>query len=83
MLIEMRDSVPMTLTCMGIDPDTASTEQWLETVDKIGAAADSGQIRDFTGNDYIKGLTTGDTAIALGWSGDAVQMQRTTRTSSS
>ena len=76
MLTEMRDSVPMTLKCMGIDPDTASTEQWLEAVDEIGAAADSGQIRDFTGNDYIKDLATGDTAIALGWSGDAVQMQK-------
>ena len=75
MLTELRDSVPMTLKCMGIDPDTATTDQWLEAVDKIDAAADSGQIRDFTGNDYIKDLATGDTAIALGWSGDAVQMQ--------
>ena len=75
MLTELRDSVPMTLKCMGIDPDTASTEDWLAAVDKIAAAADSGQIRDFTGNDYIKDLATGDTAIALGWSGDAVQMQ--------
>ncbi len=75
MLLELRDSVPMTLKCMGIDPDTATTEQMLAAVDKIAAAADSGQIRDFTGNDYIKDLATGDTAIALGWSGDAVQMQ--------
>jgi spermidine/putrescine transport system substrate-binding protein len=75
MLTEMRDSVPMTLKCMGIDPDEASEEQWLAAVDKIEAASDSGQIRDFTGNDYIKDLATGDTAIALGWSGDAVQMQ--------
>ena len=44
-------------------------------MDKIDAAADSGQIRDFTGNDYVKDLATGDIAIALGWSGDAVQMQ--------
>ena len=77
MLTEMRDSVPMTLKCMGIDPDTATTDQWLEAVDKIEAAADDGQIRDFTGNDYIRSLETGDTAIALGWSGDAVQMERT------
>jgi spermidine/putrescine transport system substrate-binding protein len=76
MLTEMRDSVPMTLKCMGIDPDTASTDEWLAAVEKIAAAADSGQIRDFTGNDYIKDLATGDTAIALGWSGDAVQMQK-------
>ena len=45
MLTEMRDTVPMTLKCMGIDPDTATTDQWLAAVDKIKAAADSGQIR--------------------------------------
>ena len=75
MLTELRDTVPMTLKCMGIDPDTATTEQWLAAVDKIKAAADSGQIREFTGNDYIRDLASGDTAIALGWSGDAVQLQ--------
>jgi spermidine/putrescine transport system substrate-binding protein len=76
MLTELRDSVPMTLKCMGIDPDTASTDQWLDAVDKIREAVDSGQIRRFTGNDYIRDLVTGDTAIALGWSGDAVQLQK-------
>ena len=76
MLTELRDTVPMTLKCMGIDPDTATTEQWLAAVDKISAAADSGQIRRFTGNDYIRDLATGDVAIALGWSGDAVQLQK-------
>jgi spermidine/putrescine transport system substrate-binding protein len=76
MLSEMRDSVPMTLKCMGIDPDTATTDQWLSAVDKIQGAVDDGQIRRFTGNDYVRDLATGDTAIALGWSGDAVQMQK-------
>ncbi|HEY8000392.1 MAG TPA: spermidine/putrescine ABC transporter substrate-binding protein [Solirubrobacterales bacterium] len=76
MLTELRDSVPMTLKCMGIDPDTATTDQWLAAVDKIEAAARSGQIRRFTGNDYIRDLATGSVAIALGWSGDAVQMQK-------
>jgi len=76
MLTELRDTVPMTLKCMGIDPDTATTDQWLAAVDKISAAAKSGQIRRFTGNDYIRDLATGDVAIALGWSGDAVQLQK-------
>jgi spermidine/putrescine transport system substrate-binding protein len=76
MLTELRDTVPMTLKCMGIDPDTATTEQWLSAVDKIKQAADSGQIRRFTGNDYIRDLAAGNVAIALGWSGDAVQLQK-------
>jgi spermidine/putrescine transport system substrate-binding protein len=76
MLTELRDTVPMTLKCMGIDPDTATTDQWLSAVDKIKEAADSGQIRRFTGNDYIRDLAAGNVAIALGWSGDAVQLQK-------
>jgi len=76
MLSELRDSVPMTLKCMGIDPDEATTEQWLDAVDKLGQAADSGQIRRFTGNDYIRDLSSGDVAFVLGWSGDAVQLQK-------
>ena len=76
MLSEMRDSVPMTLKCMGIDPEGATREQWMAAVDKIKAAAESGQIRRFTGNDYINDLVRGDVDFVLGWSGDAVQLQK-------
>jgi spermidine/putrescine transport system substrate-binding protein len=72
----MRDTVPMTLKSMGIDPETADTDDWLAAVDKIQAAADSGQIRKFTGNDYIRELASGDAWASLGWSGDAVQLQK-------
>ena len=76
LLTEMRDSVPMTLKAMGIDPAHATEDQWLQAVDKIKEAADSGQVRKFTGNEYIKDLPKGDTWIALGWSGDAIQLQK-------
>ena len=75
MLTEMRDSVPLTLKSMGVDPERATTEQWLAAVDKIDKAAQSGQVRKFTGNEYIKDLPKGDTWVAMGWSGDAVQLQ--------
>jgi spermidine/putrescine transport system substrate-binding protein len=76
LLTEMRDTVPMTLKAMGIDPAHATEDQWLGAVDKVKEAADSGQVRKFTGNDYIKDLPKGDTWIALGWSGDAIQLQK-------
>ena len=75
LLTEMRDTVPMTLKCMGIDPEEASEEQWLAAVEKIKGAADSGQIRRFTGNDYYQDLINGNVDFVLGWSGDAVQLQ--------
>ena len=83
MLTELRDTVPMTLKCMGIDPDHATTDQWLAAVDKVKEAADSGQIRRFTGNDYIRDLSSGDVDFVLGWSGTRSRCKRTTRTSSS
>ena len=76
MLSEMRDSVPMTLKCMGIDPEHATRAQWMAAVEKIKAAAESGQIRRFTGNDYVNDLARGDVDFVLGWSGDAVQLQK-------
>jgi spermidine/putrescine transport system substrate-binding protein len=76
LLTEMRDSVPMTLKAMGIDPERATKDQWLQAVEKISEAADSGQVRKFTGNEYIKDLPKGDSWIALGWSGDAIQLQK-------
>ena len=56
--------------------EKATEDQWLKAVDKIKKASDSGQVRKFTGNDYIKDLPKGDTWIALGWSGDAIQLQK-------
>jgi spermidine/putrescine transport system substrate-binding protein len=75
MLTELRDTVPMTLKCMGIDPDHATTDQWVAAVNKVKQAADSGQIRRFTGNDYIRDLSSDDVDFVLGWSGDAIQLQ--------
>jgi len=75
MLTELRDTVPLVMKADGVDPNGASKEDWLEAIDKIEQAAASGQIRDFTGNDYADDLTRGDVVAAIGWSGDAVQLQ--------
>jgi spermidine/putrescine transport system substrate-binding protein len=75
MLTEMRDTVPLVMKCMGVDPSEASEGEWLDAVDKIKGAVDDGQIRRFTGNDYARDLTSGDAVAVIGWSGDAVQLQ--------
>ena len=74
-LSELRDTVPLVMKAEGIDPNEASKEQWLTTIDKLKSAAASGQIRDFTGNDYAGPMVRGDVVAAIGWSGDAVQLQ--------
>jgi spermidine/putrescine transport system substrate-binding protein len=75
MLTELRDTVPVVMLGMGLDPDTASEADFMKAIDKISSAAESGQIRRFTGNDYTRDMANGDVAAIIGWSGDAVQLQ--------
>jgi spermidine/putrescine transport system substrate-binding protein len=71
MLTEMRDTVALVMKAEGVDPAEATNEEWLAAIDKIDAAADSGQIRRFTGNEYNEDLNAGNVVAAIGWSGDA------------
>lgn len=75
MLTEMRDTVPLVMKADGVDPAEATEEDWMAAIEKIRDAAESGQIRKFTGNDYTKDLANGDAVAVIGWSGDAVQLQ--------
>jgi spermidine/putrescine transport system substrate-binding protein len=75
MVTEMREVVPLIMKGEGINPDTATDQDWLDTIDKLKEAADSGQIRRFTGNDYAKDLASGDAVAVIGWAGDAIQLQ--------
>jgi spermidine/putrescine transport system substrate-binding protein len=75
MLNEVRETVPLVMKCEGVDPDKATEADWMKAIDKIKGAAESGQIRRFTGNDYASDLTNGNASAVIGWSGDAVQLQ--------
>jgi spermidine/putrescine transport system substrate-binding protein len=74
-LKEMRDVVPLVMAADGIEPSEATTEDWLAAIDKLQTNVDNGQIRRFTGNDYVQDMAKGDVVAAIGWSGDAVQAQ--------
>jgi spermidine/putrescine transport system substrate-binding protein len=69
-LSELRDTIPLMLKADGIDPAKATKQQWLDEIQKLGDAVDSGQLRRFTGNDYTQDLTNGNVIAAIGWSGD-------------
>jgi spermidine/putrescine transport system substrate-binding protein len=69
------DDVTLMMKLQGVDPDTATADDWLSAIDEIEKYADDGQIRDFTGNAYINPLVKGDIVAAIGWSGDAIQLQ--------
>jgi len=75
MLTEMRDTVGLVLLGLGKRIDEISTfDEAAEAFDKIEKAKNDGQIRAFTGNDYIDDLSKGNFAVCVGWSGDILQL---------
>jgi spermidine/putrescine transport system substrate-binding protein len=74
-LTELRDTVPLIMKADGVDPQDATTQDWLDAIDKLDEAVKSGQIRKLTGNDYTDDLARGDAVVTIGWSGDAIQLQ--------
>ena len=59
----------------GDDPSKVTDASFDRAVKKIKKAVDSGQIRQFTGNDYAPLLAKGDVWACFAWSGDMVQLQ--------
>ena len=75
MLTEMRDTVGLLLNWLGVDQSTLTTfDEAAEAFDRLAQAKADGQIRAFTGNDYLDDLSTGNFAACIGWSGDVVQL---------
>jgi spermidine/putrescine transport system substrate-binding protein len=74
MLTEMRDTVGLLLLSTGKDPATASFDDAAPAFDRLEQAKNDGQIRQFTGNDYMDDLASGNFAACIGWSGDISQL---------
>lgn len=74
-LTEMPDTMGLMLLSLGKDPSNFSDSDFSAAIDKLKSAVSSGQIRQFTGNDYAKGLAAGDIAACIAWSGDVFQLQ--------
>ncbi|MBA0051842.1 spermidine/putrescine ABC transporter substrate-binding protein [Streptomyces sp. AJS327] len=76
LLTEMRDTVGMTLLDTGVDPGEVTARQYRSAITRLRRAVDSGQLRRFTGNDYLDELNSGDIAACLAWAGDIVQLRQ-------
>ena len=71
----MADTLGVVMKANGDDPAVVTDETFKSAIDRVKAAVDSGQVRQFTGNDYSGPLSKGDLIAALSWSGDVVQLQ--------
>ena len=77
MLTEMRDTMGLIMMADGVDITTVdSFEAAQPSFERLQQAKDDGQIRRFTGNDYLDDLSNGNFAACVGWSGDVVQLAR-------
>lgn len=72
---EMRDTMSLALLSLGIEPGEATVDQATQAKDKLLAAAQAGQFRNFYGNDYYDELANGNLAVTVAWSGDVSQMK--------
>ncbi|HEY3685628.1 MAG TPA: spermidine/putrescine ABC transporter substrate-binding protein [Streptosporangiaceae bacterium] len=57
----------------GVAPEKSTEKDWRKAADVLKKQRDSGIVRKYYGNDYIKPLTNGDIWITMAWSGDIFQ----------
>jgi spermidine/putrescine transport system substrate-binding protein len=74
-LTEMPDTMGLVMQANGDDPTKVEADAFDRAIDTLKQAVDSGQIRQFTGNDYADKLANGNVWAAMAWSGDVVQLQ--------
>lgn len=69
------DALGMVMYAQGNSPAEPTAEAVQQAADLVAEQKDKGQIRSFTGNDYVDDLASGNVAIAQAYSGDVVQLQ--------
>ena len=63
------------LKVVGADPADFTDDEWGDAIDELEEVVDNGQVRRFTGNDYVDDLDKGDLVACEAWSGDVIAMQ--------
>ena len=75
LLTEMGDTMGFMLRLVGADPNNFTDEEWQAALDRLEEVVASGQVRQFTGNEYTRPLNKGDLVACEAWSGDVIAMQ--------
>jgi spermidine/putrescine transport system substrate-binding protein len=68
------DTVGLVILANGDDPSKITDDSFNAAIDRIQAANDSGQLRQFYGNDYTGPLAKGDLKACFAWGGDIPQL---------
>jgi spermidine/putrescine transport system substrate-binding protein len=71
----MRESLPVLAGAQGGSMESFTEDDVQAALDAVQSAVDAGQIRAFTGNEYVEDLASGNVVAAMAWSGDVFQLQ--------
>jgi spermidine/putrescine transport system substrate-binding protein len=74
LLTEMRDTMLFMLLIDGADPADFTLTEFEKGIDRLQKAVSDGQVRRFTGNDYLDDLRSGNVVACESWSGDIPQL---------
>jgi spermidine/putrescine transport system substrate-binding protein len=75
LLKEMDDTMGFMIALDGGDPADFTDEEFDSAVARLEEYVQNGQIRSFTGNDYVQDLQAGNVVACEAWSGDVMIMQ--------
>jgi spermidine/putrescine transport system substrate-binding protein len=73
-LTEMRDTIGLIAMSLGIGIEDPTYDALKPAFDKLEEETANGQIRQFTGNEYVGPLEEGTLAACIAWSGDVLGM---------
>ena len=71
----MRDTIGLILLEQGKDPANFTDDEFDAAIDDAPEGQGRRPAQGFTGNDYTEGLTKGDIAACIAWTGDVMQLQ--------
>ncbi len=72
---DTQDALGMIMMSQGSSIDKPDEATVQKAIDLVKEEKDKGQIRRFTGNDYLDDLAAGNLVVAQAYSGDVVQLQ--------
>ena len=70
LLSEMNDTMGFMLLAEGADPTKFTDAEWDKAMERLQKAVSDGQVRSFTGNEYVQDLSAGNIVACEAWSGD-------------
>jgi len=74
LMAEMEDTIAFALFALGKDPSKFTDDDFNAAIAYIQKAKDAGQVRAYSGNDYLSDFTQGNTVVTMAYSGDVAAL---------